>query len=360
MTTEILIHATGEKLTFNNGREACEELAKKGIIAYLPERYNPDMLLNKPQREKIISVTRGEGKEETPQEVQEIKKETSKEAAALEALKTLIGGGVDLEQVRKIVKEEVAKQEPKRIEVIIQDLPPIQGNELDHPEYITLLRFAALRINTFLSGPAGTGKTTAARQVAEALNLPFYYKGMSQQMSTTEIFGYMNGHGNYVETDFYKAYKDGGVFLVDEIDAINSNTLVSLNGLLDAPLGAFPCGMIPKHKDFICISSANTIGRGANLQYVGRAALDASSMDRFKVIFWDYNKKLENAISPELSKKADELRERAEKQGMKIVISTRFVKDGSIMLSGGFSLEEVVKYQLSNKLTQQEREALGV
>ena len=393
MQTQVTIKATGETLTFSNGREACEELARRQIITYLPEKYNPDMMLNKPQREGHITVIRGEaqgpqaqGPEPRPQaqgpqeatqeaatpeaqpqpekpqpqpEKPQVAAPTSNEAAALQAIRDLLGApSVNIEQVREIVREEVAKQEPRKLEIKINELPPVTLDELTHPAFTTLLRFAALRIDTFLTGPAGTGKTTAARHVAAALNLPFYYTGVAAQTPITEFMGYMNAHGHYVETDFLKAYRDGGVFLIDEIDAINSNTLVKLNGLLDADLGGFPCGMVQKHPDFICIAAGNTIGRGANQTFIGRAALDGASLDRFAMLEWDVNDKLEMSLSAELKMEAEKLRAKAEAKGMKVVISTRIMVKGRKMLANGFTVPETLNYLLFNKLTQVEREAL--
>lgn len=381
MQTQVTIKATGETLTFSNGREACEELARRQIIAYLPEKYNPDMMLNKPQREGHITVVRGEaqgpqaqGPQEATQEAQpqaqpekpkpqpaqpQAAAPTSNEAAALQAIRDLLGApSINIEQVREIVREEVAKQEPRKLEIKINELPPVTLDELTHPAFTTLLRFAALRIDTFLTGPAGTGKTTAARHVAAALNLPFYYTGVAAQTPITEFMGYMNAHGQYVETDFLKAYRDGGVFLIDEIDAINSNTLVKLNGLLDADIGGFPCGMVQKHPDFICIAAGNTIGKGASQMYIGRAALDGASLDRFAMLEWDVNSKLEQALSPELFPEVTKLRAKAEAKGLRVVISTRIFVKGRVLLANGFSISETLNVLLFNKLTQVEREAL--
>lgn len=66
-------------------------------------------------------------------------------------------------------------------------------------------------------GPAGSGKTTIASQVAQALGLDFYCYGAISQ--AFEFLGYYDANGKYVETDFYRAFKHGGLVLMDEMDA---------------------------------------------------------------------------------------------------------------------------------------------
>lgn len=72
-------------------------------------------------------------------------------------------------------------------------------------------------------------------------------------------------------------------------------------GFLNAPLAngwcAFPDKTIEVHPDFQCIIAANTFGRGATQQYVGRNPLDEASLDRFAYIIVDYDEDLERLIN---------------------------------------------------------------
>src|SRR5690606_1898536 len=57
-------------------------------------------------------------------------------------------------------------------------------------------------------------------------------------------------------------------------------------------------GMVPMHPDCVIIASANTVGRGADMMYHGRNALDASTLKRFAMILWEYDTNLEYKLSP--------------------------------------------------------------
>ena len=61
---------------------------------------------------------------------------------------------------------------------------------------------------------------------------------------------------------------------------------------------AFPHETIDRHPNFHIIAAANTWGKGADLEYVGRTALDAATLDRFDNIFFDYDRKLEECLYP--------------------------------------------------------------
>lgn len=166
-----------------------------------------------------------------------------------------------------------------------------------HPLYSTLLTFVSADIAVMLKGPAGSGKTFTAEQVAKALSLPFYAQSVGMQTSKSDLMGYMDAHGNYVRSLFRQAYEHGGIFLLDEVDAGNANVLTCLNAALANGVCAFPDGMINRHPDFRCIAAANTFGTGADAQYIGRNQLDAATLDRFAVIEWPYDEALETDIA---------------------------------------------------------------
>ena len=172
----------------------------------------------------------------------------------------------------------------------------VQHNQFPRLLALVQKRIAAnsRRVNVWLPGPAGSGKTTAAQTVARALSLPFYYTGAI--MDETKVFGYRNANGDYIETDFFKAYTQGGVFLWDEADGSDPMVSVMLNAAVDGMLASFPHGMFTRHPDFIFIAAANTYGMGANDKYVGRNRLDAATLDRFVKLGWDYCPELEKVI----------------------------------------------------------------
>jgi hypothetical protein len=179
------------------------------------------------------------------------------------------------------------------------------------------------RVNVWLPGPAGSGKTTGANNVAIALGLTFSYTGAL--LDETKIFGYMNANGTYVETDFFRAYTQGGVFLWDEADASDPMVSNMLNAAVDGMLASFPHGMFKRHPDFIFIAAANTYGMGANDKYVGRNRLDAATLDRFQKVAWGYCPALEQRIIGDTYAYDSMVRIRSavEAAGYDVIISTR-------------------------------------
>ena len=123
----------------------------------------------------------------------------------------------------------------------------------------------------------------------------YYTNNASNEFKLT---GFIDAGGNYRETEFYKAFKNGGLFFLDEIDNSDPSALIVINSALANGYMAFPHETIDRHQDFHIIAAANTWGKGADLQYVGRNALDAATLDRFDNIFFDYDRKLEECLYP--------------------------------------------------------------
>jgi hypothetical protein len=162
-----------------------------------------------------------------------------------------------------------------------------------HAYFDALLRIVAARCNAWLCGPAGSGKTSAALAVAEALGLAFYAKSVGPQTSESSLLGYQDANGRTVRTQLREAYEHGGVFLLDEVDAANPAVLVVINALLANGCASFPDAVVRKHEDFVLVAGANTIGLGADRQYVGRQQIDAATLDRFVLLDWPYDPRIE-------------------------------------------------------------------
>ncbi len=165
-----------------------------------------------------------------------------------------------------------------------------------HEKFEQILSQVQLDEPIMLIGPAGSGKNVAISQVADALGQHMYYTNNAS--NEFKLTGFIDAGGNYRDTEFYKAFKNGGIFFLDEIDNSDPSALIVINSALANGYMAFPHETIDRHPDFRIIAAANTWGKGADLQYVGRNALDGATLDRFDNIFFDYDTNLERALYP--------------------------------------------------------------
>lgn len=236
---------------------------------------------------------------------------------------------------------------------------------VQHNQFENLLKVVNAGQPVLMVGPAGTGKTHGAELVAEALDLKFHSISVGSQTSKSDLQGYMDGGGTYRGTQFREAYEKGGIFLLDEADAGNSNVLILLNAALSNGYMAFPDGMIHVHKDFRMIATANTYGHGANRQYVGRNQLDAATLDRFVVINWDIDDTVEENMAGN-GKDAKRwlavvraVRKRAiEELDMRVVISPRATLRGALLLNIGMPFDDVLRIALIGNIPAGEKDAL--
>lgn len=257
----------------------------------------------------------------------------------------------------KELREQVKKNQ--RLEVKVGDkVNVVTGRK--HRQLETLITYGGLRLNSLMVGMAGTGKTHASEQVAEALGLPFYTISVGAQTSKSDIIGYMDASGKYVKTHFRDAYEKGGVFLMDEIDAGNANVLIQVNAALSNGYMSFPDEMVRKHKDFVFIASANTYGNGANRQYVGRNQLDAATLDRFSIIDWLIDEDLEKQLA--VGRYGDAWHEavRACRQfvadkNIRALISPRATQKGSQLLAAGVNVDEVISSVLLGSVPEDKK-----
>lgn len=160
-----------------------------------------------------------------------------------------------------------------------------------HEKFDTVLQVVSLNIPVYLTGKAGTGKNVICKQIAEALGLDFYFtNAVTQEYKLT---GFIDANGNYQETQFYKAFTQGGLFFLDEMDASIPEVLIILNAAIANKYFDFPIGKVDAHPDFRVVAAGNTLGTGADEEYTGRYQLDKASLDRFALVYIDYSPKIE-------------------------------------------------------------------
>ena len=242
-----------------------------------------------------------------------------------EKIESEIMGQVE-DKVRQFIKDEYGTIERKITTVVDGKKAEMRG--IQHDKFETVLKFVANDEPVFLTGPAGSGKNVLCKQVAEALGLKFYFtNAVTQEYKLT---GFTDANGNYHATQFYKAFKDGGVFMLDEMDASIPEVLVILNAAIANRYFDFPApiGYVEAHPDFRVIAAGNTTGHGADFEYVGRNQLDGASLDRFAVVKIDYSQAIEDNVAlgnKELAQFCRDFRKSADKNGVNVIVSYRAI-----------------------------------
>jgi hypothetical protein len=252
----------------------------------------------------------------------------------------------------------------KVIEIRKPDSDPVKIEGTVHEAFELVLKLATAvkpdgsHFNIFLPGPSGSGKSHLARQIAEALELRFGFISCSAGMSESQLLGRMvpagkQGQFEFQTTQFLECYENGGVFLLDEVDAADSNVMLVVNAALANGHLSVPSRhdnpVAKRHPDFICIAAANTFGRGADRQYVGRNQLDESTLDRFRMatVPMDYNESLERQLCPdtELYQRLLNYRYAIQLSRLERIVSTRFISEAYSLKQQGFD-DEFIDGQL--------------
>ena len=254
---------------------------------------------------------------------------------------------------------------PRTLRIEIAGRVKEMGPAKRHPLFDTLLTLAVISkepnaLHPMLVGPAGSGKTTAAQQVAEALGLSFYSNGALT--GAHELTGYKDAAGAYHGTPFRQAFEHGGVYLADEMDRSDPAAVLALNSALANRFMAFPDQAEPvrAHDQFYIIAACNTFGRGADRIYIGANQMDGASLDRFGTVTWDYDEELERAIAGDDAWTAYVQAARAAAADLKIrhVISPRASYYGAIMRRAKLSFDFVAEAAIWKGLDREQRDRI--
>ena len=237
-----------------------------------------------------------------------------------------------------------------------------QGTGRPHFKMERILKSLSRRLHTWMAGPAGSGKTTAASTAAEMLGLPYYEISLGPATSQWDLNGFKNANGEYVPGEMREAYEHGGVMMLDEIDNANPSVLVAINAALANGYGNFPDARVKKHADFVCIAGANTFGSGANRMYVGRNQIDAATLDRFKFIDFGYDEDAEfdwaGQDQTEWVRFVQRVRRAATERQLRVIVSPRASINGAIELRDGEDWNTVADEWIWNKMSPEDSSML--
>lgn len=260
----------------------------------------------------------------------------------------LASGKVDEARVIELIRTHAPQPEERVVERIVLvdregERHALPDGEHRHETFADVLTMVDAAIPVMLVGPAGSGKTTMCHQIANAMGKPFSHTGAIT--SRYELSGYNDAHGNYQRTAFRDAYEHGHHFLFDEVDGSDPSALLWCNTAIANGVCAFPDGNVTRHADFRLVAAANTYGRGADRVYVGRNQLDGASLDRFAVVDFDYDEKLERAVfgDNDWTVYVEKVRAAIGVLQIRHVVSPRATDYGKRLLERGMSREAVKK-----------------
>ena len=249
--------------------------------------------------------------------------------------------------------QKIADQQPRRIEVKLpnEEVHEVEGEQ--HELFEKILKYVTIGEEIFLPGPTGCGKTHICQQIADALKKEFRFMSCSGGMSEGHLLGRLlpigkTGSFKYVVSEFVKAYENGGLFLLDEMDASDDNVLLCLNSALANGKMHIPNRVekayAVRHPEFVMVGAANTFGTGANRDYCGRNKLDGATMNRFQAgtIAMDYDERLERKLcqNSELFDYLLHVRKIVRENRMERFVTTRTICKFSRHLQCGLSMND--------------------
>src|SRR5580704_15242120 len=228
---------------------------------------------------------------------------------------------------------------------------------------MTARDYRGYRLNHALVGPSGCGKSTIAALAAERFGARFGFDSFGQETAKYELMGRRepaaDGNGFvYLTSTFVDFYENGGVYLADEFDAADANTVLAFNAALAN--GHMFCSerigneRVVRHADFHFIAAVNTWGTGSRV-YVGRNELDTATLDRLNFMTVDYDIEYEAGLlegarargvlrDSDLIELADfrtAIREVINASGLRRVYSTRKLSDWIALREAGITLAKL-------------------
>lgn len=271
----------------------------------------------------------------------------------------------DFVVAKKLANTEVDTSDP--VLAFIQNSVNIKPTELEMSDikWKYLVRSAVRGKNIMMVGPAGCGKTMAAKALPKATNRPFFYfnLGATQDPRATLIGNthFTGGETVFDQSAFVKAIQtEKAVILLDELSRAHPEAWNILMTVLDEGQRYL---RLDEDVDAPTIRVADGVSfiATANIgsEYTSTRTLDRALMDRFEIIEVDIltkesesdllTKRFAGQVSAELINAVADIADvsrtewRSEEGKLSTMISTRITVRVCELLADGFNLQEAME-----------------
>lgn len=176
----------------------------------------------------------------------------------------------------------------------------MDNGEIFHDKFDDILTMVIQNEAPYLWGPSGSGKSyLIKKQLSKVLDLKVITSGYIT--FEERVIGYTNaGNGDYVRSNFYRAYRLGNLVFFDEIDNSTPDATTILNPFVSIAGDEsymFPNGVeVSRHPNFRIVAAGNTRGSGRTVAHNTRKKLDEATKQRFTPVFISYDNRILDKI----------------------------------------------------------------
>lgn len=279
------------------------------------------------------------------------------------------GKRIEMSELPKDIIDEAPKAKVKNNDPVIafiKNAPSIKPDtlEMSDVKWKYLVRSTVRGKNIMMVGPAGCGKTQAAKSLPEATNKPFFYFNLgSTQDPRAALIGnthFKKGETLFDKSPFVKALETpDAIILLDELSRAHPEAWNILMTVLDEEqrylrLDESIDSPIIKVAEGVCFIATANIGT----EYTSSRVLDRALMDRFEIIEVDIlnmhqeqlllQKRfpgLDESLIESVADIADTTRKewRSEEGKLSTMVSTRMTVRLCDLLVDGFDLAEATQ-----------------